>query len=76
MTVAELIAKLQTFDQALPVVCGGFDESGFDLLDTMNVVELVPIAKKSHGPDYEEQDSLHYSDVVTGEPFSALYLDR
>jgi len=40
MTVSELIAKLQTMPQDMRVVTGGFDESNFDDIETIETIKL------------------------------------
>lgn len=79
MTVADLIARLQQFDPALPVVVSGFDESGFDYLETLKVVEIVRIAEaRSHSGQFEAPDEVARPGAritASGEPFTALHLD-
>ena len=42
MTVGDLIARLREMDPALPVVVSGFDEAGYDHLDTVGLVNVIP----------------------------------
>ena len=70
-TVAELIAKLNEFDPATPVVCEGFDANGFDRLETVHIVRIVPVAGGSHGPAFNYADD---ASRPAGEPFSAVAL--
>lgn len=79
MTVADLIARLQQFDPALPVVVSGFDESGFDNLETIKVVEIVRVAEeRSHSGQFEEPEVIARPGAritALGDPFTALWLD-
>lgn len=73
MTVAELIAALQQFDLAAPVVTGGFDEWGWSNISEPELVTLVAVAPASHGPDFEEPGP---RTAATGDPFVAVAIDR
>ncbi len=55
MTVEQLIKKLKNFDKDLLVVTPGFDECGYDEVETVEIVEI----RKSgcfggHAPEYED----------------------
>lgn len=57
MTLDELIQKLQCIREenggTLPVLVTGFDSTGFDNLETLEMVSVQPVAVKfSHGPTY------------------------
>lgn len=78
MTVADLIRALQMCDPALPVVSGGFDESGFDYTGRVQIVELVKLAPASHCGDFEETKNLRtgpYARKIEGAPFNAVLVD-
>lgn len=75
MHVGDLIHRLQQLDPMLPVVVGGFRQRGFDRLDTVEVIEVVPIAPETDGPDYEAAVAIRASHTrVTGASITALYL--
>ena len=79
MTVGDLIARLQEFDPALPVVVTGFDSSGFDPLGALTVVTIQEVAeKRSHAALYEEPEVFGYPGykiTPNGAPFAALHLE-
>lgn len=75
MTVAELIEKLKTFDQTLPVLVTGFDEWGCDPLASLDIVEVVPVKPASHGPAYEDARYVKAGEAV-GDSFAALWFGR
>lgn len=62
MTVADLIAKLHEFPAEMLVLVGGFDEWGFDDLVDLQIVEVAPVAPRSHGPDYELAENVNGSE--------------
>lgn len=75
MTVAELIDVLKKFDQNLPVLTPGFDESGFECID----VWVRRMAEYSAGRSRKSSDT--YIDVfsddrsLAGQTFDALIID-
>ncbi len=55
MKLKDLIEKLQAFDPELPVVVCGFDEDGYDPLETIDLVRVAKVVERtSHGPLYRE----------------------
>lgn len=74
MTVADLIAKLGEFPQDMLVVVSGFDESGYDPLDTIEVVRIEQLRLgASHSGRYRDVDAGGAEPI--GPPFDALHLD-
>ena len=69
MTVAELIERLQKFSPAMRVVTPGFDESNYDDLDTVELIDLVfcDDAVSGHCGRHLEVGS-SYARLLTDEP--------
>ena len=84
MTVADLIAKLHQFPAETVVLVTGFDEWGFDGLGDFQIVEVAPVAPRSHGPRYELAENVNGSEdgpsykrsKSTGPVITALHLGR
>ncbi len=77
MNVSQLIKSLQKFPDTMPVMVKGFDETGFDPVATLEIVELVRVApegKSGHSGAFEEvEDARHVRTFCA--PFSALMLN-
>ena len=71
--VACELSKLRGYDQNMRVVARGFDESGYDDIDTFEIVHIVKVREVSgHCPMYDE---LSIRDEPLGPEFDALLID-
>lgn len=60
MTVEELIEKLKQFDQSLPVVTPGFDESGIEDIGEPRQVEVGEYISTSFTSEVRFTDLVYY----------------
>lgn len=65
MKISELVEYLKAFDPDLPVVVGGFDETGFDDPSPPQVVRLRQ----------ENDGGLHRGKYADGDEFDAVVID-
>lgn len=77
MTVAELIAKLSVFPADMLVVVSGFDESGFDNVDTIEKVRIFDTTISGHHSGQYEEDSEYGRRAYPnrGDGFEALHIN-
>ncbi|TIW05732.1 MAG: hypothetical protein E5V74_01720 [Mesorhizobium sp.] len=77
MTVAELIAKLSEFPSDMLVVVSGFDEGGFDNIDTIEKVRIfdTTIGGKHSGRYEEDKRYARLAYPNRGEGFEALHIN-
>ncbi|RWE37427.1 hypothetical protein [Mesorhizobium sp.] len=73
MTVAELIAKLSAFPASMPVVVSGFDEFGYEDVDTVAKVRLFEIGPGAYRQDDEIERQLRPR--VNAQPFEAVHVN-
>lgn len=84
MTVADLIAKLHDFPVEMLVLVGGFDEWGFEPVDSFEIIEVAPVEQRSHGPSYTLTEDIKRREIgpafhrikTTGPAITALHLGR
>ena len=76
MTVGELIEALKAFDAAMPVVTGGFDESGYDDISPPEIVKIVKISEeRSHSGMYIDAEDLRYYMKPFSKSFAAVHIN-
>lgn len=68
MTVAELIEKLMHFRPDLPVVTAGFDETGVDDIETVEIRKVRFLVRRNYG-----HVGRHEIDPAEGKP--AVFID-
>lgn len=68
MTVSDLIQKLQAFDGGLRVVTRGFDESGFEDIETVRDISI-----EFHDENAQFHGGRHKESADNGTP--ALFID-
>ncbi|WP_434053897.1 MAG: hypothetical protein RDA78_03040 [Roseibium sp.] len=74
ISVAELIEKLKTFPQHLPVVTGGFDDMDYSPVDSIEVIKLVEF--KGGIAEFRDADDINLGQTTIRGPFQALYIDH
>lgn len=73
MKVHELIERLGSMPQDMVVVTPGFDESGFDLVDAIEVIQIV--RSKKGGVHSGAYDKVKYCRDPAGDPFLAVLIN-
>jgi hypothetical protein len=75
MTVAELIAKLQTFPADMRVMVSGFDEAGYDDVGTVEIIkDIVDTGFIGHAGRYDELDQVDEAERRS-DPFNAVHIN-
>lgn len=80
MNISQLIAQLERVRAEhgdLLVMTPGFDESGLDLLESVDVERVAPVEEMSHSGSYESVKMIDGKwRIATGDAFDAVVLDR